>query len=358
MLQGENFPNIHTLRGTRYRDPKRWYTSIDVIRGLAKGAEILIGSHGRPVFGNAELMDVLTSYRDAIQFTHDQTIRHMNRGLTPDELVEVVKLPDHLAQHPWLGEFYGTVNHSVRQIYVGLLGFWEGDITALAKPPYRERAASYVRMLGGRKAIFDEARRAIDAGDYGWAADITTWPIRVDSNDMDARRLKAEALRNWGYEVTSINWRHNALISALELESEETLPGLSASAKSLFGAVDVIAAIPPGQVIENMQVQIKAEQVLDVQMTLGFEIADLDQAYALEIRRGIVQFYSEVPKGANVVLRLNKDTVTKVLTGQTTFSAAVKDGAASLRRGNAADLARFLGYFEAPNPSAIRLVAR
>jgi hypothetical protein len=87
---------------------------------------------------------------------------------------------------------------------------------------------------------------------------------------MDARRLKAEALRKWGYEVTSINWRHNALISALELESEEALPGLSASAKSLFGAVDVIAAIPPGQVIENIQVQIKAEEVLDVQMTLGF----------------------------------------------------------------------------------------
>ncbi|MFQ5743149.1 MAG: alkyl sulfatase dimerization domain-containing protein, partial [Acidobacteriota bacterium] len=52
----------------------------------------------------------------------DQTIRYMNKGLTPDELVEVVSLPDHLANHPWLGEFYGTVHHSVRQIYVDGIG--------------------------------------------------------------------------------------------------------------------------------------------------------------------------------------------------------------------------------------------
>lgn len=102
-MQGENFPNIHTIRGTRYRDPQVWFQSIDRIREIANDADILIGAHGRPVFGNEYVTDVLTSYRDAILFTHDQTIRYMNKGMTPDELVEVVKLPDHLANHPWLG---------------------------------------------------------------------------------------------------------------------------------------------------------------------------------------------------------------------------------------------------------------
>ena len=358
VLQGENFPNLHTIRGTRYRDPQRWYKSIDVIRGIAKDAEILIGSHGRPVFGNDELMDVLTSYRDAIQYTHDQTIRHMNKGLTPDELVEVVKLPPHLANHPWLGEFYGTVDHSVRQIYVGLLGFWEGDMTMMAKPAYSQRADAYVRMMGGRRAILAEARRAIDDGEYGWAADITTWPIRVDPGDMEARRMKAEALRAWGHTVTSINWRHSALIAALELENEDSIPGLTASAKAIFGQADVIAAIPPGQVIENLQVQIRAEDVLDVHMTMGIEIPDRGESYALEIRRGIVQFHSAVPDDADVVVVLNDDTITGVLTRQTTLIAAVEDGTAQLARGNSRDVARFMSFFETPNPGAIRLVAR
>ncbi len=25
ILQGESFPNLHTIRGTRYRDPERWF---------------------------------------------------------------------------------------------------------------------------------------------------------------------------------------------------------------------------------------------------------------------------------------------------------------------------------------------
>ncbi len=39
------------------------------------------------------------NYRDAVQYVHDQTIRHMNKGLTPDELVHGVRLPPHLAEY-------------------------------------------------------------------------------------------------------------------------------------------------------------------------------------------------------------------------------------------------------------------
>jgi alkyl sulfatase BDS1-like metallo-beta-lactamase superfamily hydrolase len=358
VLQGENFPNLHTIRGTRYRDPERWYKSIDTIREVAREADILIGSHGRPVFGNDELMDVLTAYRDAIQFTHDQTVRYMNHGLVPDQLVEKVKLPPHLASHPWLGEFYGTVEHSVRQIYVGLLGFWEGDMTTMAKPAYQERAKAYVKMMGGRKKILKEARKAIAAGDYGWAADITTWPIRVNPNDMEARKLKAEALRAWGYTVHSINWRHAALTGALELDTEDTIPGLTGSAKALFGASDVIAAIPPGQVIRNMQVQLRAEDTLDVEMTLGMRVTDVDDAFALEIRRGIAEFHREIPEDADVLLSMTKNDVDRVLTGQTSFAASARDGSIQIQRGDADDVDRFFAYFETPDVNAIRLLAR
>ena len=91
---------------------------------------------------------------------------------------------------------------------------------------------------------------------------------------------------------------------------------------------------------------------------MAFQIADLDEAYALEIRRGIVQFHENVPEQANIVLSMEKDTVTDVLTGQKTFVSAVEDGSATLSQGNLSSLERFLSYFEPPNPGAIRLVAR
>jgi alkyl sulfatase BDS1-like metallo-beta-lactamase superfamily hydrolase len=47
--QGSTLPNIHTLRGTKFRDPVRWYKSIDVLRSYR--AEHLVPSHGQPVSG-------------------------------------------------------------------------------------------------------------------------------------------------------------------------------------------------------------------------------------------------------------------------------------------------------------------
>jgi alkyl sulfatase BDS1-like metallo-beta-lactamase superfamily hydrolase len=120
ILQGESFPNLHTIRGTRYRDPERWFKGIDRLREFP--AKFMVPSHGRPVSGKEAVAETLTAYRDAIQFVYDQTLRHMNKGMIPDELVEVVRLPPHLADHPWLGDFYGGVPHTVRQIYVGEIG--------------------------------------------------------------------------------------------------------------------------------------------------------------------------------------------------------------------------------------------
>lgn len=123
----------------------------------------------------------------------------MNKGYTPDELVEVVALPPHLAEHPWLGEYYGTVKHAVRQIYVGYLGWFQADPWALDPLPRMERANRYVELMGGRDAVIKAAREAVDDGEHTWAAEILTNVIRIDHNDMEARRLKAEAYRKFAY---------------------------------------------------------------------------------------------------------------------------------------------------------------
>ena len=46
----------------------------------------MVPAHGRPVAGNANIAELLTAYRDAIAFTHDQAVRFINKGYTPDEL--------------------------------------------------------------------------------------------------------------------------------------------------------------------------------------------------------------------------------------------------------------------------------
>lgn len=86
-------------------------------------------------------------YRDGIQFVHDQTIRYMNHGLTPDELANTVKLPPHPDNFkPWLRQYYGTVKHSVRQIYQGYLRWFDGDPVELDPIPRVESAKRHVAL--------------------------------------------------------------------------------------------------------------------------------------------------------------------------------------------------------------------
>lgn len=83
-----SFPaDLYAIRGTPNRSTRLWAES------LGKMADIdttcLVGGHTNPIFGSDNVKQVLTDYRDAVQFIHDKTVEEIDRGLTPDELVEV-----------------------------------------------------------------------------------------------------------------------------------------------------------------------------------------------------------------------------------------------------------------------------
>ncbi len=366
VLQGESFPNLHTIRGTRYRDPERWFTGIDVLRQFP--ARYMVPSHGRPVSGREAVAEVLTSYRDAIQFVYDQTIRYMNQGMLPDELVEVVQLPPHLADHPWLGDFYGGVPHSVRQIYVGELGWFLGDPTFLAPTAPVEASSRYVQLMGGRDAVLRAASNAANEGDQQWAAELTTHLVRIDHEDWDARRLKAEALRQIGFGHTNNNWRNWYLTSAQELD------GTIDHDKALdIVAPDLLRAFPTSELINGLRFRLAAEKTLDVHMTMGFRLPDVDEGYGLEIRRGVAQFHETLPEDVDVLLEMNRSTLESLLLGevdvagktgahpaspQAVLVSLFESGETRLTRGTAEDLARFFSYFDPLSREPIPITIR
>ena len=110
LMPGDNiyktFPNLYTIRGTTHRDVIGWINSIDHMQSFEP--EFLFPSHTKPVVGKDKIKEVLMVYRDAIQYIHDQTIRLMNQGYYPDQIVEMVELPEDISNSPYLYEFYGT----------------------------------------------------------------------------------------------------------------------------------------------------------------------------------------------------------------------------------------------------------
>ncbi|MEZ9629219.1 alkyl sulfatase dimerization domain-containing protein [Vibrio breoganii] len=356
VLQGENFPNLHTIRGTKFRDPSMWFKGIDIMRQF--DTEVMINSHGRPVEGKEAVANVLTAYRDAIQYTHDQTIRYMNKGMTPDELVEVVQLPKHLAEHPWLGEHYGTVAHAVRQIYVGYNGFFEGDPWQLEPMAYEQRAKAFIEIMGGRDNIINTANAAIEAENYTFAAEILSYPITVNKDDMEARKLKAKAYKAWAADQVNINWRNWALNAAAELEGTRDFSNMIS-----FASVDVLTALPSKQIFDMMTSTLIAENTLDVNMTLVYNFSDTDESFTIEIRQGIAQLHEVALENADVEINTTRATLNDVLmagaNAQQVMGQKMQSGEFTFANGDIQGFGQFMSYFDKPMaPQDIMLIVR
>ena len=111
-----------------------------------------------------EIEETVTIYRDAIQFVHDQTVRYMNKGLGPDEIVSKIKLSASIGGHRYLRQHYGTIAWSVRSIFAGYLGWFDGNPATLEPHLPADRARKMADMVGGVAQLKKHAERAAAGG--------------------------------------------------------------------------------------------------------------------------------------------------------------------------------------------------
>lgn len=254
LLPGDNiykaFPNLYTIRGTRYRDVMQWSRTVRDMREL--GAEHLIPSHTRPLSGAEAIDDLLLAYSDAIQFVHDQTVRGMNLGHDALTLADTIQLPPSLAAHPWLQPFYGTVAWSVRSIYSGYLGWYDGNSSTLFPTPAAERSRRLVELAGGIDNVVSEAATVL-ATDPQWAAELADLALAAASGPLPAAtELKATALRTLASDTANPNARNWYLTDALELEGQIAV----APAPLSDERVEFAKAFPIEGIIKTMAVNL------------------------------------------------------------------------------------------------------
>ncbi|MAA86436.1 MAG: MBL fold metallo-hydrolase, partial [Haliea sp.] len=347
LLPGDNvykaFPNLYTIRGTRYRDVMQWAHSVRLMRSL--GAEHLIPSHTRPVSGAKAVDDILQVYGDAIQFVHDQTVRGINQGLDADTLARTVQLPAELAEHPWLQPFYGTVPWSVRAIYNGYLGWFEGNSSTLFPIASATRAQRLLALAGGADAVLAEAEAQLPA-DPQWAAELADL-VRAASPDSVpvAAELKARALRMLAEVTPNPNARNWYLTDALELEQRITTGPSPISAERVAFA----QGFPIAGVLRSMAVNLDPERSAGVNERVVLVFPDQGVQYAVHVRHqvAVIDALPSVPEDESVVVTVPATEWLALMTGQRGFPLALADGTVQVSGGMAdtAKLLRFLALF-------------
>jgi alkyl sulfatase BDS1-like metallo-beta-lactamase superfamily hydrolase len=305
----KSFPNLYAIRGTAYRDVNLWVRSLDLMREL--GAEHLVPLHTRPISGAERIFETLTNYRDAIQFVHDQTIRWMNKGLPPEEIVAKVILPPHLAAQPYLREYYGTVAWSVRGIFEGYLGWFGGNATDLFPLPPGERAQRLADLAGGKTALLEKARQAFSAGDYQWALELADPLRRLDPDNREIRDLKGAALRALGLRQTAATARNYYLTQAREEEGN-----LDPGKPPLTAGKELIQQIPLEALFRAMTVSLDPDKSAAVDQVVGFRFPDTGEAFGIHVRRGVAEIQPRFPDRPEIAVFVDSGVWKEMLAGR------------------------------------------
>lgn len=334
------FPNLYTIRGTSYRDPVQWANSLDRIRALKP--EVMVPSHTRPLTGAKEIEATLTDYADAIRFTHDQAVRWMNAGLTPDEIAAKVKLPAHLAANPYLFEHYGTVEWSARSVATGYMGWFGGDPAFLSFDPPEERAKEIIALAGGAQQALAAAEKAHGEGRWKWAAELANHVARADpALKPQADALQARALRQLGYESVSPNGRNYYIERALELEKKA--PGWTQIVGARQGGAQA-AGLPAAAIVATFPVRLNAEKAAEATTAMGLKLIG-EGDWTIRVRRGVAETPTGVAPDAAVVVSAAKADWVGALGSPAAMQAALASGKVKLEKGDPPALAAFLDLF-------------
>lgn len=210
--------NVFAIRGEEYRDPRILIPGIDNIIDWAP--EFLIATHGPPLIGSDNIRSKSERYRDSIQFMWDQTVRGINKGWTMDEISSRVTLPALYDQDHLTSERYGVTEHHVRQIYVGLRGWFDGDESKIFPLEPSERFARLIEGFGGRDVVARQAGEAFDNDDIRWGVELATWLVRSAACTAHERELLARGLRLVAERTPAANIRNWAITRARHLDGQ------------------------------------------------------------------------------------------------------------------------------------------
>lgn len=336
LFPGDNFyktfPNLYTIRGTPYRDLAGWVNSIDMMRYLQP--EFLIPSHTRPLAGKDNINKILTTYRDGIQFVHDQTVRLMNLGLGPDDIAEILVLPKHLRDSPFLKEFYGSPGWSAKNVFSGYLGWFNGNPSSLKPLLQIEEADNFIKLAGNWDSLFTTAEEAYLNGEFQWSLQLTDYLLKSKPGETKARLLRQSSLIALGNKESNPNSRYYYLSSAAELDKDYQPNDI------LLPNIEAITKYPIESFMETLKVNVIPEKSIDKNIQLLFTFTNSTKAFSVFLRKGVLEIQPFLILGSSVQVTSTEEDLKAVLSGIKSLPIALVNGTLQVN-GSRTDLLSF-----------------
>ncbi|KAH3743494.1 MBL fold metallo-hydrolase [Pelomyxa schiedti] len=338
----KSFPNLYAIRGTMYRDVLLWEESMDIM--LQYKAEHLVP-------WSENVTRVLTHYRDAIKYVHDQTAYWMNRGKSTNQISELVHLPPVLQAAPELQQFYGEVSSAARAIFAGYLGWFDGNPTHLRPLPEWQHSMKMLALMGGTQNVALAAKDALQAGEYQWAMELAD--LIQQAKDVPTallsqiRDIKSECLLKLAAQESNAPYRNYYTTYALEMRNEIDMPDAPKN------ALDIFLALSPNDLFYMIECNLNAEKSVDVFKSMLFSFPDISEHVLLEIRGGVALHHTyKIPPDLNdmdIAVRLDYSTLAKLLTKDINPVSAYLTRKIKVEKGTIAEFGSLMALFQVNN---------
>ena len=287
-ITSHHLHNVYTPRGAQVRDALAWAAQIDEsIDRYADKLDIQFASHHWPIWGQREAREYLEKQRDLYKYIHDQTLRLANHGYTKEEIAAQLSLPDALGKEFYNRDYYGTVNHNCRAVYVRYLGEFSGNPTGLNPLPPKNAAEGYVRFMGGADSVVEKANISFKNNEFQWVCEVLQHVVNVDPTHQEARALLADALEQLGYQAESGPWRNFYLCGAFELRE-----GVPAGSPVRVSA-GMAKGMPLADLYKAMAVRLNSDRAENVDLTLNLQFTDLASTHLLQINRCVLHGWED-----------------------------------------------------------------
>ncbi len=340
--------NLCPIRGAKTRDSLAWSKYLDeALDAFIEGTDVCIAQHHWPTWGRENVRRFIEEQRDMYRFLHDQTLRLMSHGHTPNEIAELVSMPASLGARWHARPYYGAVAHNVRAIYAHYLGPYDGNPVNLNPLSPQDESRRYIDYMGGADAVLSKARRDFEAGDYRWVAQITHHLVFADPGNVAARELAADTLEQLGYQSESSTWRNAYLLGAKELRVGAPKPPPGAQ-----GGVSpkVVAMLPMPMFFDYLAIRVIGERAQGLSLRIDWLMRGEDGHHRLTLSNGALS-HARGSHGARAQATVSMDrrALAAIMSSGRHFSEALAEGLIAVQ-GDRASVEALFGTLDQFNP--------
>jgi alkyl sulfatase BDS1-like metallo-beta-lactamase superfamily hydrolase len=168
-----------------------WDWAVSLREMAAMKPQLLLPAHGPAIGGEDMVAEVLLNTASALESLHEQTLALMNSGARLNDVIHTVKLPNELADLPYLRPSYDEPEFVVRNIWRLYGGWYDGNPANLKPATDVALACETAALAGGADVLAARAEDLAEAGDLRLASHFAEMAVMAEPESARCHQVRA-----------------------------------------------------------------------------------------------------------------------------------------------------------------------